>query len=301
MKKLFLFLKLMRPFFLLGGMLLFALGAGIAHHLGEKTDWTIYIWGQLWVTTLQLSTHFLNEYFNSTEDIENRNRTPFSGGSGVFQSGILPKRTALIAGLSCLAGLASFTVILISTQKLDIVIISIMIISFLLAFFYSVPPLRLERTGFGELAASILVSFLLPLFAFLLQTHEFHRLIPMTVFPLFFLHMAMLLAFELPDYGNDIKYNKRTMLVRMGWERGMFIHNLMILSAFIVLAISAIYGLPSFLWIPGFLILPIGMFQIWQFRNISNGSKPNWTLVTSTAIGLFAIMSYFFTFAYWIN
>ncbi len=91
MDRLLLFFRLIRPLFLLGGLLVYALGVGIADYLGQEIDWGIYLLGQAWVTTLQLCTHFLNEYFNAPDDEQNRNRTLFSGGSGAVGEGRLPR------------------------------------------------------------------------------------------------------------------------------------------------------------------------------------------------------------------
>ena len=82
MENLRLFIKLTRPLFLVGVALLYALGAGIAKYLGVRIDWGFYILGQLWVTLLQLSTQYLNEYFNAPMDQNNPNRTFLTGGSG---------------------------------------------------------------------------------------------------------------------------------------------------------------------------------------------------------------------------
>ena len=70
-----LFIKLSRPFFLLGAVLVYALGVGIARYLGVTVDWGLYFLGQAWVTTLQLATHYFNEYFDSPADAANNNRT----------------------------------------------------------------------------------------------------------------------------------------------------------------------------------------------------------------------------------
>jgi hypothetical protein len=46
MKTLQLFIKLSRPFFVLGVAVLYALGVGIAHYLGSTIDWNAYFLGQ---------------------------------------------------------------------------------------------------------------------------------------------------------------------------------------------------------------------------------------------------------------
>ena len=301
MNSLVLFIQLTRPIFILGVMLLYALGVSIARYLGVVVNWEVYFLGQLWVTLLQLSTQYLNEYFNSPADADNKNRTPLTGGSGVIGPGKLTRNTALAAALTCLAFLASATVLLMVNINLTLLSIFIMVIAFIGALSYSTPPFKLESSGYGELLVSIMVAFLVPLIAFNLQSGDVHRLVAMSTFPLTTLHFAMLLAFELPDYANDMKFEKRTVMVRLGWDNGMHLHNILIFTTYLLLVIAALFGLPNFIWIPTVLTFPVGYFQFWQMRKITSGAKPNWRLLTITAISLFGLMSYLMTFSYWLN
>jgi len=296
-----LFFRLTRPIFVLGVMVLYALGAGIARYLGIDINWTVYWLGQAWVSLLQLSTQYLNEYYNAPADLLNPNRTPLTGGSGALGPGKLPRRVALMAALVCLAVLASVTVLLMSTEALSPVSYVIMLLAFLGAFFYSMPPLRLEASGYGELTSSVLVGLLVPGFAYALQEGELHRLIAMVGFPLVASHLAMLIAFSLPDYSNDEKFEKRTMLVRMGWQTAMFLHNVMILAAFVMLLGARAFGFPTFAAVAGLLSLPVGLFQIWQMNRIANGAPVRWNVVTVGAAAQFVVLSYMLAFAFWTN
>jgi 1,4-dihydroxy-2-naphthoate octaprenyltransferase len=301
MDNLRLMIRLARPYFLLGGILLYALGGGIAHYLGVTINWNVYLLGQLWVTLLQLSTQFLNEYYNAAADVDNPNRTPFSGGSGVLGPGKLPPRTALTAGMATLAALAPVTVLMMATGGLSPVAVFIMVLAFLGAFFYSTPPVRLESTGYGELTTSILVAFLVPAFAYVLQADDLHRVVAMVATPLAFIHMAMLITFELPDYFTDLKHDKRTLSVRMGWQRAMNLHNLLIVGAYLLLGIALWVGLPSSIVLPAMFTIPLGIFQIWQIQRIQAGTKPNWMGLTLTGLATFAGMAYLLAFAFWTH
>jgi 1,4-dihydroxy-2-naphthoate octaprenyltransferase len=301
MRSLLLFIRLTRPLFLAGTAVIYALGVGIAHYLGVPLDWGVYALGQAWVFLLQLSAQYFNEYYDSIADQNNTNRTIITGGSDTLGEDRLPRRVALMAALTCLAFLASLTVVLIASAKPSHEVYLIMILAFLGTFFYSNPPVRLEASGYGELTTSFMVAFLLPAFAFLLQAGEFNRLVAMSAFPLFSLHMAMLLAFELPDYVNDLKFEKRTIMVRLGWAMGMTLHNIMILSAFLLLLLAGAFGFPWFAMLAGLLSLPIGLFQFWQMRSIARGAPANWNGLTIGAAALFISMTYFMAFAFWTN
>jgi 1,4-dihydroxy-2-naphthoate polyprenyltransferase len=297
--KILLFIRMSRPLFLLGGVLLFALGAGIANYLGTEIDWGTYFLGQAVVTTLQLSAQYLNEYFDFPSDQANSNRTIFSGGSGAVGPGKISRNTVLLSAATSLTVFAALIVLLISRQVFSPTILLLLVVSFLGAFFYSTPPIHLARSGYGELTTSILVANLVPAFAFLLQYGEFHRLVAMSTFPLTALHLAMMVEFEFPDYSSDLKFGKNTLLVRMGWEKAIPFHNILIISAYLLLALAAIFGLPLPIVLPAFLPLPLGLLQIWQLRRIAAGAKPTWQTLTLTGVVLFISEAYLLAFAFW--
>ncbi|MGB3699853.1 MAG: prenyltransferase [Anaerolineales bacterium] len=299
MQRLRLIVLLSRPLFLLGGVLVYALGAGIARYLGASIDWGYYFIGQAFVTTMQLSAQYLNEYFDAPSDQKNTNRTPFSGGSGAVGEGKLSRETVMWAALTTLTILASLTVVLISVVQLSPILVTIVVLAFLGSYFYSTPPIKLSHTGYGELTTSILVANLVPIFAFYLQYGELHRLLVMSTFPLTALHLAMMIVFEFPDYLNDLKYEKLTLLVRLGWERGMVLHNLLVLTAFLLLGLAVTFGLPLAIALPAFIPLALGVLQIWQMRRIAGGGKPNWTMMAFTAVVLFGSVAYLLAFTYW--
>lgn len=294
-----LFIQLSRPLFLLGGALVYALGVGIAKYLGAPIDWGLYFLGQAYVTTMQLSAQLLNEYFDSPADRDNPNRTPFSGGSGAVGEGKLSQESVMWAALTSLTILASLTVVMLNVTTISPLLVTIVGLAFMGSFFYSAPPIKLSNTGYGELTTSILVANLVPIFAFVLQYGELHRLLVMSTFPLTVLHLAMMIVFEFPDYLNDIKYDKFTLLVRLGWERGMVLHNILILTGFFLLGLAAMFGLPLAIVLPAFIPLPLGLLQIWQMRRIAGGGKPNWTTMAFTAVVLFGSVTYLLAFTFW--
>lgn len=294
-----LFLQLSRPLFVIGGALVYALGAGIARYLGFQIDWGIYFIGQLYVTALQLSAHYLNEYFDAPADHHNSQRTPFTGGSGAVGEGRISRNTVLLIAFSALTIVASLTVVLISIVPPTPLFALILSLAFFGAVFYSTPPVRLIRSGYGELTTSILVANLVPFFAYYLQSGDFHRLLPMSTFPLTALHLAMMLIFSFPDYAVDLKFNKRNLLVRMGWERTMVLHNSLVIGAFLLLGLSIYFDLPLAIALPAFLPFPLGILQVWQMRRIAAGVKPDWRALGLTAVVLFTSVTYMLAFAFW--
>jgi 4-hydroxybenzoate polyprenyltransferase len=89
------FVRLGRPHFLVGGFLLYGLGAAVAVTGGSAFDLRRYILGQAGITVVQLMTHYANDYFDLAADLANATPTRWSGGSRVLPSGALPAGLAL--------------------------------------------------------------------------------------------------------------------------------------------------------------------------------------------------------------
>ena len=296
-----LFLKLSRPLFLIGGVLNYFLGLGIANYLGVTLDWAVVTLGQLWVTSLQLATHYLNEYFDFPHDAKNKNRTPFTGGSGVLgqEEGKLRPQVALIAAYCALTVTALATFVLARLGSVNPLVLTIMFIATLGAIFYSIPPVRLSISGFGELTTSILLANLVPAFAFALQHGSLHRLLAMSTFPLTAFTLASMLNLEFPDYASDMKAEKRTLFVRLGWQNAIRVHHIFVACGYLLFIASWLAGLQLEIAILPLLTLPLALLQIWYMNRIADGLKPNWTALTLNALAITIANTYLLTYAFW--
>lgn len=296
-------IQLSRPLQLLSAVLLYLLGLGIAHFINGQINWTASFFGLAWISLILLGTQYLTEYFDPLvlADHPVGKHTPFSGVSGAIGSGKLPRPVALWAGLTCFAITASITVVFMQSFGLHLVGSMMLGLILVAALLYALPPLRLVSSGYGELILSIMVAGLVPALAYVLQGHDFHRLLLMVAFPLTTLHISMLLAFEFPDYASDIKQGNRPMLVRVGWQRGMLMHNLMVLGGFVILGLAFVFGLPLRVGWPVLFVLPIGLFQVWMMNRIADGARPNWNLLVLIAISTFGLTAYLLTFAFWTH
>jgi len=292
-----------RPISLAAGALLYALGGGIAAYLGETIQWPVYWLGQGVVILLQLSCYFLCAYFDRADQppFEIRPQAPFGEDEQNESSPRVPRAVFLEVALTAMTVGTALTVSLLGGGDYPPAAFLFIGLAFILALLYAIPPFRLVSTGYGELTTAILITNLFPAIAFLLQSPALHRLLALLTFPLTFLYLAALLAQSLPSYMEDVKRDRRTMLARLGWRRGMILHNFLIAAAFILLAVSALVGLPWRLAYPAFLALPLGIFQIWQINSIAGGAKPHWRLLNLTALASTGLAAYFINLALWTN
>jgi 1,4-dihydroxy-2-naphthoate polyprenyltransferase len=301
MKNLIVLIRMIRPLYLISGLVLYTLGAGIARYLGEGLEMSIFLVGSGWVIAMQLATHLLHEYYAATPERSNPNRTGQTGGSGAGGEGQIPPRSILFLAFACLAVVAMLTVVIIDQVKPESSTYLIMAIGFLGGFFYSTPPVRLENTGYGEFTAAFLMGFLIPAYAFSLQAQHLDRLVLMVSFPLVVLALGTLIALELPDYQSDLRRGKRTLTVRLDWKVAMNLHNVLILAAYLLIGVATIFGLPRFIALAAMLSLPAGFLQVWQMWRIGQGGKPNWNALTINAASTFGLMIYLITYALWTH
>lgn len=286
-----LFIRLTKPAYLLGSVLLFGVGVSIAHYLGRPFYSKCFWLGQAMIIAIQLMAHYLKEYYDPLWNVELERRTPSTSTGALGPEG-LPRRTALYATTICLAIIGTSGSALLLGGQVSTVSWLILLLMLLGSFFYSSPPLSLFSSGYGEVTTAIIAGVLIPFFAFSLQTGDLHRLLPMSCIPLAAFILAMQIAFSLPTYATDIKFEKKTLIVRLGWSTAMRLHNLAIVFALFSLALAYACGLPRRVAFGTLLILPLAIGQIWQMVRIRRGYPPSYRMLTYGAIGTFALTAY---------
>lgn len=256
-------LRLGRPQFLLGGLLLHWLGAAMAYAAGFAISLPALLVGQAAVSTIQLMTHYCNDYFDLAADVANLTPTRWSGGSRVLPHGWIAPRIALrlAIGLGALgAGLALLLALAIRPGPLTF---PLMIAALLLAWSYSAPPLRLHSRGLGEPTAALLVTGLTPLVGFYLQSGGLGPAL-LGVLPLCCMQFAMLLAIEFPDAAGDAAAGKRTLVVSLGGAKAARLHAAALLAAYAMPPALVWLGLPLLAAASIGLGLPIAAWQAWR-------------------------------------
>lgn len=228
------FVRLGRPLFLVGGFVLYGLGAAIAAAAGAALDARVYALGQAAVTAFQLMTHYANDYFDLEVDRHNRTPTRWSGGSRVLPGGELPAVAALVAALALAAAGLAACATLARARAVPWAGVAALALAGALAWAYSAPPTRLHTRGLGEANTAVVVTGLVPFAAFALQARALAGL-PALLAALWtpaLLQFAMLLAVEFPDADGDAAGGKRTLVVRLGVARAARLYAGVTIAAF---------------------------------------------------------------------
>jgi 1,4-dihydroxy-2-naphthoate octaprenyltransferase len=262
--RLWAFIRLGRPLFLGGGVVLYALGAAAALADGAALDLRALLWGQAAVTAVQWMTHYGNDYFDLPHDRANRTPTAWSGGSRVLVEGRLRPRAALIAALAfAVAALGVWSALAFAVGAAPAGLIAILA-ALGLAWSYSGPPLRLNARGFGEATLALIVPLLTPLTGYALQADRVGALPLLAAAPLMALQLAMRIIIDLPDAASDAATGKRTLVVRLGDERSARLHNGLIALAYATLPVLVLAGLPGVVALAAAGTAPLAMWQAWR-------------------------------------
>jgi 1,4-dihydroxy-2-naphthoate octaprenyltransferase len=276
--------KMGRPFILVSGLIAYFLGLSIAYHeLG-----TIYLLpalvGLLILVIATLMAHYANEYADVDTDTITR-RTWFSGGSGVLPSGIISNQWALWAAVI----LALFTLILTFLTFLWGILSSqgvlIVLVGMLGGWFYSMPPLQLERTVWGELDNALLGGYLMPLIAYIPQIGVATLNIFLVLTPIFLAVLVNLLGVHWLDREADAQVGKNTLVVRLS-ERVPVVH----LGLTVLMYISTLTLLSLIPWqvvVGIFLTVPLA---IWV--NIKFKQRPAYSSILMSTVMIMAALGW---------
>ena len=285
-------LRLSHPLHLLLAALTYFLGASIANYLGKPFRADSFWLGLIAALLAQASMNLLAEVFRPG------NEAILDGQSRSDR--LVLRNNALYVSIAALTPNAVIAFVLYNNNHLPVSAFFFLLLSLLLILGYAIPPFRFINRGFGEFVLAVHIAYVIPSIAYILQSGETHRFLLISI-PLTFLAFAYFIVMDFPAFASDSKYNRSTLLTRLGWERVVPLHHLFVLLAYLLFAAAPVFGLSlSLLW-PSFLTLPFALFQIFQLRNISLGAPTNWMLLTVTALSVFGLTAYFLSLTFWLR
>ncbi|HTY89617.1 MAG TPA: prenyltransferase [Methanocella sp.] len=264
-------LKEFRVLFLIFVALPVVLGSAVAYAYEPQSFSLPYcVLAVIAMMSLHAGTVILNDYFDfrSGTDVLNKERTPYSGGSGLLPEGTLSPAGVLIAGLLSFGLSALLGTFIVLTRSPIVLVIGV--IGAAIGFFYTAPPFKLAYRGFGE-TARLFATPLMVLGAFVVQVPPASMadmssyVGPLTVvlvssLPVAFLNTAALYIFQFPDYEADSAVGKTNLVVRLGRKNAVYVFILLSALAYIVLLAGIVSGLLPFFSAIAFVALPLSAF-----------------------------------------
>ena len=187
-----------------------------------------------------LGADMINEYYDhlSGNDALVDIKTPFSGGTGILEKGLLsPKKVLHTSWLFFLIGACTSLLIAWRTNEMVLIFSALGLIS---CWGYTAPPLKFCYRGFGEVVIFFNNGLFIIGAVFIAFVETFDpRLILPSLF-LGFLGFAIILMNEIPDINADKKVNKKNLVVRLGIKRALILHKIVMSLAFISIVTAVV-------------------------------------------------------------
>lgn len=282
-----------QPTNLLLALLTYSLGLGLANYLGTNLQPEAEFAGGAIVLLLLAGSALFSAYFRPPNE-------PLVVGETPREQEEL--RRLLLAFGAAFVAAASLLVFLLQRAALLRLDTGLLLVAFvLLTFANALPPLRLVNRGFGEILNAFLIASLTPTLAFLLQADSLHRFVTFFTFSMFLMILACSLALDFPAYAEDLKYERRSLLMALTWQRAVPIHNLLLVASYLLFAAGPFLGISFGLVWPALLTLPLAVYQMLALRNIAAGAKPLWTLFGMTAIAIAGLTTYLLALTFWLS
>lgn len=238
--KVLIWLKAIRLQFYPMTWIAYAAGAYGASSLGYTFDPWIFWLGYLWLFLIELATVLTNEYFDFKTDSQNIYFGPFTGGSRVLVEKELTFneiKEGIKLSLILSVLVASIVLWLIPDFLLSTTLL--MLVVFIIALSYTVPPLKLSYRSLGELDVGITHGFGVIICGFVFQGGSLTASFPWLLsIPLFLALIPSIILAGIPDYEADYLASKNTIAVSLGKKR----------AALLAIALTVAAALAAISW-----------------------------------------------------
>jgi 1,4-dihydroxy-2-naphthoate octaprenyltransferase len=239
MKKIGLFLGIIRAPFLLLTPACVLLGLGSALRTGGPVSWSHVALALVGAVCAHISVNTFNEYFDFKSGLDARTqRTPFSGGSGTLPAHPQAARLGLITAVSALALTASIGAYFAWLRGPLLLLPGLFGLFIVVAYtpWLTRNPLVCliaPGVGFGPL---MVLGTAIALSGRFTWTAAVASLVP------FFLVSDLLLLNQFPDVEADRSVGRRHIPIRLGRRTAGIIYNLFLLGAYLAIVLGVIAG-----------------------------------------------------------
>ncbi len=243
-----------RPHYLLLSVVLVYLGASLAGYYGTF-NWPASLACLAGLVLLHVSANVLNDYYDYASGIDLETvRTPFNGGSGSLNLGLLTPRQVLLFGLVSFALAVPIGGYFVATVGWNL--LPLFLLGAVFVIFNSSHITRLGY-GLGELSAGLGLGAL-PVFgsAWIISGSLEKEFICASV-PSAIWVFNLLLLNEFPDVKADERGGRRTLPIQLGFGAAQRLYVILSASAFLWITSLTLIGLMPAQCLIVFLSLPL--------------------------------------------
>ena len=261
--KIVIWLNQIRANFLVLAALLVAIGIALAFKYlpdGNTISWLNIALVMIGSVLAHASVNLFNEYSDHLTGIDkNTKRTPFSGGSGMINSGFTNPKAVLTAAIATLLIAGAIGVYFGITTHWSVFLIMILGAFSIIAY----TPL-LTKLVLGELFSGLTLGTLVVLGTFIALMakpgQSLGSLLPFEVImisiPPGILTSLLLLLNQFPDAEADRKGGRKHLVIKLGAQKAAYIYTAGVVATFIIILVLPLIGVSSFWLYLGLLPLP---------------------------------------------
>ena len=226
----------MRAPFLILSVVLVLMGIATSFHLGQR-NWLqagLLVFG---VALAHIAVNLFNELSDfKTKIDENTQRTPFSGGSGMMQSGKTEfTRVRLVAYVSLLAaGVIGFYFI---SQRGWLILLFMIPGGVAIRFYTS----HLARWRIGEVSAGLTLGTLVVMGTHYALCGQLPSLVVWISIPPGLLTFLLLFLNEFPDLEADRQGGRKHLIILLGKKKSLWIYVLVLLAVYLTIALAPLF------------------------------------------------------------
>jgi 1,4-dihydroxy-2-naphthoate octaprenyltransferase len=247
--------------------------------------WGLFLLTFVGAVCIQAASNMSNDYFDhlSGTDEENRELTPFSGGSRVIQDGTLGARQVLTT--STILYLIGAAIGVYLAWARGWMVLWLGLIGVFMAFFHNAPPVNLYSLapGLGELAVGLGFGPVAVLGTTYVQAQQLDLKALWASIPVGLLIAAVLYINEFPDYQADKAAGKKTLPVVLGRERAVWGYVALLVATYLAVVIGVVLRILPFTALLALLSAPLAYRCIQGARRF-HSDTPNLIPTNATTI-----------------
>jgi len=225
-------------------------------------DHTFYPWYFFLVLIGVIINHMglnmTDDYFDykySVDHLKPGEKNPYTGGSGTLSSGLIAPANMFKAFTVCYLVTVSIGGYLTLIRGMPILAFGLF--GLFCSVFYTAPPISFSHHGLGELGLLINFGTTIGLGSYFVQAQKLTYEAFLATLPLGIMLFSMIVINEIPDFEDDRRAGKLTLVARYGRKTGLKLYILSWIFTYSIILFGVATGIISPITLIAFFSLPL--------------------------------------------
>ncbi len=266
-----------RPFSFTASVIPVLVGTLLA--ASEDFTWWVFALAMAGAVLIHAGTNFVNDYYDHRKGADGPDSL---GPAGFIQRGELQPRQILVAGIACFVAGAALGLVLCATVSWQLLWLGAASVA--AGFLYTGAPIHLAYLGLGEITVFIFMGPVMVVGAYFVQTTDWAWEPLVASLPIAFLVTAILHANNLRDIETDRATGKRTIATLIGRPAADFEMYLLLVAAYVSLAVAAIVGAMPWWGLLAMATVPLAWGVADVVRTTTNPRRLNLALLKTAQL-----------------